>query len=60
MDSMSRLQAKNSRESQRRYRIKKLSSILPEMQERNVNQYDRTEYNSHQRARSKSAEPMNR
>lgn len=60
MDIMSRLQKQNTAENAGRYRAKKLSAVLPEMQARNSNQRKTTENHNTQRARRTDAEPINR
>ena len=55
---MSYMQEQNTVENAGRYRTKKLSAILPEMQTRNADKCKTTE--NSKRARRKDAEPINR
>ena len=57
---MSGLQKQNEAENAGRYRVKKLPSILPEMQTRNADKRKTTENQNTQRARRKDAEPIDR
>ena len=60
MDTLPCMQKQNTAQNPRRYRIKKFSVVLSQMQTGNLNSCHTIQYDSYQRARRTDAEPITR